>query len=161
MRSFTALTRILLVLLSLCLVLSAFAACAAEDEEVPQTEATDESGNDDTFDDDLYDENGYLLDQIPDEDLNYENKELKILCWASAANEFGCEETNGTAINDALVTRDINVEDRLGVNLHYLMDQVFSGSVTNTTHYTDLVRLAYESGDLYDPETERPEKRLI
>ena len=152
MRSFTALTRILLVLLSLCLVLSAFAACATEeeDDEVLETEATDESGSDDSLDDDLYDENGYLKDQIPDEDLNYENKELKILCWASVANEFGCDEATGSVINNALVTRDINVEDRLGVTLNYLMDQIAPGSATVTGHYVDLVRLATQSGDLYD-----------
>ena len=81
MRLFPTLTRILLVLLSLCLVLSAFAACAAEEDETLETEATESDGSDDSlddsFDEDLYDENGYLKDQIPDEDLNYENKELK------------------------------------------------------------------------------------
>ena len=150
MRSLTALTRILLVLLSLCLVLSAFVACSAEDDEDLPVDSTEEDSNDEYLDEDLYDENGYLKDQLPDEDLDYAGKELKILCWASPANEFGCEETNGTAINDAIVKRDINVEDRLGVDLHYLTDQVFNGSVTNISHYTELVRVAAEGGTPYD-----------
>ena len=150
MRTCKLCTKLLLLLLSLCMVLTAFAACATEEEDAPSVESTEADNGDETLDDDLYDENGYLKDQLPDEDLNYGNKELKILCWASPANEFGCEETNGTAINDALVKRDINVEDRLGVDLHYLMDQVFNGSVTNTSHYTDLVRVAAEGGTPYD-----------
>ena len=150
MRTCKLCTKFLLLLLSLCMVLTAFAACATEEEDAPSVESTEADNGDETLDDDLYDENGYLKDQLPDEDLNYGNKELKILCWASPANEFGCEETNGTAINDAIVKRDINVEDRLGVDLHYLMDQVFNGSVTNITHYTDLVRVAAEGGTPYD-----------
>lgn len=150
MRTCKFCTKLLLLLLSLCMVLTAFAACATEDEEGVYTPDSEEETVGEDLDDDLYDENGYLKDQLPDEDLNYGNKELKILCWASPANEFGCEETNGAAINDALVKRDINVEERLGVDLHYLMDQVFNGSVTNISHYTDLVRVAAEGGTPYD-----------
>ena len=150
MRSFQLWSRLLLLLLALCLMLTAFAACATEDDG-DDYQPQDTGDGDVTIDpnEGLYDENGYLLDQIPDE-LDYEDEELTVLCWASAANEFGCDETNGTAINDALVKRDINVEERLGVNLHYLMDQIPSGSVTAVSHFVDLVRLANESGDLYD-----------
>ena len=150
MRSVTLWSRLLLLLLSLCLVLTAFAACATDDEQ-DNYQPEDTGDGDVTVDpnDGLYDENGYFLDQLPD-DLDYENKELKILCWASAANEFGCDDTNGTAINDALVKRDMNVEERLGVDLHYLMDQISTGSVTSTGHYVDLVRRASQTGAPYD-----------
>ena len=150
MRSFQLWSRLLLLLLALCLMLTAFAACTTEDDG-DDYQPQDTGDGDVTIDpnEGLYDEDGYLLDQLPD-DLDYEDKELLILCWASPANEFGCDETNGTAVNDALVKRDINVEERLGVDLHYLMDQVASGSVTNVAHYVDLVRLASQSGDLYD-----------
>ena len=149
MRTCKFCTKLLLLLLSLCMVLTAFAACATEDEEGVYTPDSEEETVGEDLGDDLYDENGYLRDQIPD-DLKYEGKELKILCWNSVAGEFGCDETNGTAINDALVKRDINVEDRLGVTLNYLMDQIAPGSPTVTGHYVDLVRLASQSGDLYD-----------
>lgn len=156
MRSFPTLTRILLVLLSLCLVLSAFAACAAEEDETLETEATESDGSDDSlddsFDEDLYDENGYLKDQIPDEDLNYENEELKILCWASPANEFACDEYNGQAINDALVRRDLSVEERLDVNLHYLTELSGGGGNAGdeSNRHLQYVKAAADAGTPYD-----------
>ena len=149
MKSLKVGTRILLLLLALCMVISVFAACATEDEEPIQTQGSEAGDEEEDLGDDLYDEAGYLRDQIPD-DLNYEGKELKILCWNSVAGEFGCDETNGSAINDALVRRDINVEDRLGVTLNYLMDQIAPGSATVTGHYVDLIRVASQTGDLYD-----------
>lgn len=149
MRTLEKQTRLLFLLLAVCLMLTAFSACSAEDEEDAYVAITDEGASEGDLGDGDYDENGYLLDQLPD-DLNYQNEELKILCWASVANEFGCDETNGTAINDALVKRDLNVEERLGVNLHYLMDQISTGSVTTTGHYVDLVKVADASGDPYD-----------
>ena len=91
MRTCKLCTKLLLLLLSLCMVLTAFAACATEEEDARSVESTEADNGDETLDDDLYDENGYLKDQLPDEDLDYGNKELKILCWASPANEFGCE----------------------------------------------------------------------
>ena len=154
MRSFSALPRILLVLLSLCLVVSAFAACAAEENEALPTEATESEGTEDSFDDsiddDLYDENGFLKDQIPDEDLDYD-RELKVLCWASPANEFACDDINGQVINDALVKRDVNVEERLNVSLHYLTDLTGGGNAgQESDRHVELVKTASKAGTLYD-----------
>ena len=151
MHSITVLTRIFLVLLSLCLVLSAFAACATEDDEVLETEATESDDTEEVLEDDLYDENGYLKDQIPDEDLDYGNRELKILCWASPANEFACDEDNGQPINDALVRRDINVEDRLNVTLRYLTELAGGGSAGDESkRHVELIKAASKAGDYYD-----------
>ena len=149
MRSFQLWSRLLLLLLALSMVLTAFAACATEDDGDDYQPQDTGDGNV-TIDpnEGLYDEDGYLLDQLPD-DLDYQNKELTVLCFASPANEFGCDNTNGTPINDALVRRDINVEERLGVNLQYLTD-LASSSITEVTHYVELVRTASEANTPYD-----------
>ncbi len=144
------LARALTLILALVLALATFAGCATD--ENPQGDPSGDQGTqapatqDPTAD--LYDENGYLKDQIP-EGLNFQ-RELEVLCWASVANEFACDEINGTPINDALVTRDINVEDRLGIELHYLMDKLSTGSVTDVGHYTKLVQSASMQGDPFD-----------
>ena len=66
MRSVTLLSRFLLLLLALCLVLTAFAACATEDDG-DNYQPEDTGDGDVTVDpnDGLYDENGYFLDQLP------------------------------------------------------------------------------------------------
>ena len=144
MKKTPAFIRLLLTLLSLCLMLTAFAGCAGEkgDKESKGTNAATESTAD------LYDEDGYLKDQLP-EGLNF-NQELDVLCWNSAAKEFACDEFDGTAINDALVRRDLTVEERLGVELNYLTDKLGTGSVTETNHYIQLVQSASQTGQPFD-----------
>ncbi len=138
-------TRVLLVILSLSLLLAVFVGCD-KDTKDPSGGETGEATTPSTAH--LYDDEGYLKDQLP-EDLNFD-RELDILCWNSAANEFACDEFNGTAINDALVRRDISVEERLGVELNYLMDKLGTGSVTETSHYIKLVQSANQTGEPFD-----------
>ncbi len=68
-------SRFLLLILALCLVLTVLAGCSSEEEAIVRT--TESTEKNDDFDDGLHDENGYLLDQLPD-DLNY-NGEGKYL----------------------------------------------------------------------------------
>ena len=138
--------RFLLVILSLSLLLAVFVGCDRDAKDPSTTGEGGETTAPSTAH--LYDENGFLKDQLPD-DLDYEGKELSVLCFASPANEFACDELDGTPINDALVKRDINVEERLDVSLQYLTDLV-SGSVTEVTHYVQLVRAASQSNTPYD-----------
>ena len=150
MRSISFSLRLFLLLLALCLTVSAFAGCTSGGEpqvsqnggQTTQPPATEDPNAG------LYDENGYWKDQIPEE-LDY-NRELSILCWASIANEFGCDDYNGQAINDALVSRDLDVEDRLNVSLLYLTELIGGDSVVAVNHYVDLVKKANQSGDTYN-----------
>ena len=147
----TRFARPLTLFLALIMVLSALAGCTAGGE--PQTtqpggQTTQPPATEDP-NAGLYDENGYWKDQIPEE-LDY-NRELSILCWASVANEFACDEYNGQAINDALVSRDLNVEERLNVSLNYLTELTGGGNAgAESKRHVELVRAASQSGDLYD-----------
>ena len=141
-------SKIWILLLVCAMLLGSLAGCAdSNNNQSTANNGTKEqsSGEDPS---ELYDEDGYLKDQLP-EGLSF-NKELDILCWNSVAKEFGCDEPDGTAINDALVKRDMAVEERLNVSLNYLMDQVGKGSVTETAHYITLVQQASQGGTPFD-----------
>lgn len=141
-------SKIWILLLVCAMLLGSLAGCAdSNNNQSTANNGTKEqsSGEDPS---ELYDEDGYLKDQLP-EGLSF-NKELDILCWNSVAKEFGCDEPDGTAINDALVKRDMAVEERLNVSLNYLMDQVGTGSATETAHYITLVQQASQGGSPFD-----------
>ena len=138
--------RILLLMLAFSILLTSMFGCGSDNNQNASNETKEQSSGESTAD--LYDEDGYLKDQLPEE-LSF-NKELDVLCWNSVAKEFGCDEPNGTAINDALVKRDMAVEERLDVSLNYLMDQVGTGSVTEIAHYVTLVQQAAQGGSPFD-----------
>ena len=147
----TRFARILTLLLTVTLLSCSFFGCAGGGTDPQNTQNNSTTAAPATTEDPnagLYDENGYWKDQIPEE-LDY-NQEVSILCWASIANEFACDEYNGQAINDALVSRDLNVEDRLNISLVYLTELIGGESVTTVNHYTDMVKKAAQSGDTYD-----------
>ena len=141
------LVRILILVLAFSILLTSAVACTSNDDQNAGNATKGQSSGESTAD--LYDQDGYLKDQIPDE-LDYEGKELSVLCWASSANEFACDDLNGQTINDALVRRDLNVEDRLNVSLNYLTNLIYSGSIAEVNHYIELVKKASQAGDYYD-----------
>lgn len=63
------------------------------------------------------DENGYELDRLPE--LNYNNEEFVLFTWSNQVkwewNEDG--ETNGDKIHDAIYTRQVRTEERLGIKI--------------------------------------------
>ena len=65
----------------------------------------------------LYDENGYLLDSLPD-DLNFGGKEFRIFTWSNQTNwEWDADGITGDIIGDAIYNRKLTVEERMGVKL--------------------------------------------
>ena len=141
------LVRILLLMLAFAILLTSVFGCESNNDQ-DAVSATQEQSSEE-FLDDLYDENGYLKDQIPEE-LDYD-RELSILCWASVANEFACDDYNGQPINDALVKRDLNVEERLNVSLKYLTELTGGGSAGDESNrHVALVQTTAKAGDFYD-----------
>lgn len=113
MKSAQKLTRLLLLLLALAMVISTFAACATEDDEIVSTEdSTQGSVSGDEYDDNL-DENGYEKDDIP-EGLNF-GDEFKILSAENQKNHHWREETDDSTVGKAIFKRNQTVEDRLGI----------------------------------------------
>lgn len=80
-------------------------------EPAPATNAAQETG-------DAYDENGYLLDGIPD-DLDFSGQTVSIYVRGDRLNtEFLAEET-GDIVDDAVFARNRTIEERLNVTLNY------------------------------------------
>ena len=74
------------------------------------------------------DENGYLLDDIP-AGLKY-NEEINIFYWTDyTMTEFFVEDSTGDNISNAIYSRNLNVEDRLGVTLSYYGEKGGSDSM--------------------------------
>jgi hypothetical protein len=94
-------------------------ACARGEKNQDQTTTgmAEESGNEPETTAAIYDEKGYLLDSIPS-DLKFDNKEYRIFTWSNQTTwEWDAAEFTGDIIKDALYTRVIQVEERLGVKL--------------------------------------------
>lgn len=101
-----------------------------QNEDQPAETTTQPAASDETSKspDEGYDENGYILDNLPD-DLNFQNAEVTFLIWEDCPMlEFFVEGLNGEIINDAIFERNRIVEDRLGVKLNYV------ATLGNDTH---------------------------
>ena len=134
------------LILALMLLAAAFAGCAGgtggEDTAtgVPTAQVSDtEAGTSD-----LYDSNGYLKDSIPEGKFNYNDEEFNVLYWSDREHEeFVAEAMTGDAVNDAIFTRNLNTETRMGVKL------VFTGTpgnASNNANFTAKVDAAIQSG---------------
>lgn len=117
MKKASKLTRAILLLMSLLLVLSAFAGCK-KDEPVNNGD-TDETDNGDS----PYDENGYLKDQIPS-GLNF-NDEFTVLAAGTQKQHFFSDENGVTPIEQAIYERNYTVEDRLGVEFNWVFQDCY------------------------------------
>lgn len=70
--------------------------------------------------DDSLDSHGFLKDEIP-ADVKFGGAEVNMLIREKIANtEFFVEEATGDIVDDALVSRNNKVEERLGVKLNYI-----------------------------------------
>lgn len=65
-----------------------------------------------------YDANGYLKDDLPD-GLDYKNELFTILAWKQGVTEYFVEDQTGDVIDNALYSRNLAVEERLGVKLYF------------------------------------------
>ena len=95
------------------------------------------------------DENGFELDRLPE--LNYNNEEVVIFTWSNQAmwewNEDG--ETNGDKVHDAIYTRQVRTEERLGIEIVIVKQ---NGDWNNRNSFITSVEANVNSGsqDAYD-----------
>ena len=91
-----------------------------------------------------YDENGYLKSDLP-EDLNFGGATITMLYWDDVENpEFESDGINGDIVNDAIYTRNINVEEKLGVKFKFAHTE---GDVSNISEFKNVVGNAYMAGE--------------
>lgn len=65
-----------------------------------------------------YDANGFLRDSVPD-DLDFGDTDFQFLAWKQTTKEYFVEEPTGEVIDNAIYNRNMAVEERLGVKLHF------------------------------------------
>ena len=89
------------------------------------------------------DENGYLLDSLP-AGLNFEGAEIGILNWNSEQPEFEIEEITGDIVNDAIFTRNEQVQKRLNVKLAFTEQK---GDNSNRAAFLQFAQKSYQAGE--------------
>lgn len=119
--------RVLSLLLVLVMMLGVVACGAGKDGEdtttTPAPGSGDATGGDTTTTapetENPYDENGYLKSSLP-EDLDFNDEVVTILWWTDVEKpEFVAEEQTGDLNNDAIYTRNMNVQEKLGVTFEW------------------------------------------
>ncbi len=95
-----------------------------------------------------YDSKGYLKDDITD-DIKFTGKTVTILAWDDVEHEeFNPAGDTGDPVNDALVTRNRNVEQRLGITL--VFDRSQKGNSSNIASWKAYVGGQVQSGSEFD-----------
>lgn len=95
------------------------AACGKPGDEAETT--TDNTKETDSIEtDDNLDEKGYIKDNLPD-DLNFDGMDVRVLYWSDVERpEFEETEITGDVVGDAIFQRNMNIEERLGVDLSFI-----------------------------------------
>ncbi len=113
--------RILAALLLAAMLNPAMISCGetAADNKSAVTNAAAEVTTEAAETEPTHDENGFLLDEIPD-DLDYDGRTFTILKWDHYESmDFNVEELNGEIMNDAIYERNRAAEERLNVVLEF------------------------------------------
>lgn len=121
--------------------------CACSDQTGADEETTAGAGVEETTaaaETENVDANGLQKDNLP-ADLNYGNEDFTTLYWSDREHEeFFVENMNGEIVNDALFTRNQQVEDRLGVTLKYVGT---AGNAQNIMNFTNKLSASVQAGD--------------
>ena len=138
----------LISLLLAALFCVSFAACATPSGETDGTTAApagdSQTASVVTEDPDApkYDENGYRLSDLPE--LNFNDEVFTGLYWKDVEMpEYESEGPNGQLVNDAIYTRNSNVEGKLHVTLAW---EKTAGNGSNINNYVSVVENAFKSG---------------
>lgn len=94
------------------------------------------------------DENGYVLDDLPN-DLNFKST-TTVLYWDDAERvEFEVlqEELDGSLVEEAIYNRNMKTEERLGTTFDWIGHPGDNGDRAN---FSDYVQNAYSGGTYYD-----------
>ena len=124
-------------------MLLTFVSCGKRDG---QTEQSESDVVDNTGSQVETDENGFVLDSIPD-DIDYGGKEVGIFGW-SGGGETDFDTQSGTEVPAALYKRNVTVEERLGVKLRF--DTSLNGGNANRAEYITSVETVLSGSTEYD-----------
>ncbi len=137
--------RFLLLLLAFSTVLVCFVGCndnskKPDDTTESQEETTDPNNG-------TTDPNTPTLD-IP-ANLNYGNAPITVLAWNSIRTDFShqVEEMNGVPLDEAILERDANLSERVGIILDYTP---IAGGHNQVSPFKSFVQQAHEGGTPYD-----------
>ena len=117
MKHTTMLVRVLLMLLSLCMLVGAFAACGTEVAGENTSEKPNATEAPASTEDLNLDANGYWKDNVPD-GLNYGDVCL-ILAADNQKGHFWAEESDTSNVGQAIFQRNATVEERLGIEIKW------------------------------------------
>ena len=153
-RKMNAFKRMMALMLAI-LMLASIVACGGKTEDPAATTtaqggdaadtttaATEQTYADPKDDPANYDANGYWKDDLP-EDLNFNGDVVSVLNWKAEENEFEILEQTGTLVDDAIYQRNMNIEERLGVDLTFTQ---IEGSNSYIADFAQYVQQAYQSG---------------
>lgn len=138
-----------LALILAALMLSSTLLACAKDEGTPNDTTAAPSGDTTTAPegaettDPTVDENGYLLDSLPN-DLNFEGATVGILHWNSEEEEFEIEEITGDILNDSIYKRNETVQNRLNVKFTFTEQKGDNGSRAD---FLNFVQKSYQAGE--------------
>jgi len=121
-------------IMSLLLLTAVLAGCGSGEHVAEQTSGTETSTTPETT-------SMYEPDNLP-ADLDFAGKTVSILTWAE--NKEFCEEQTGEIVDDALYTRDRQVEERLNVELEHIG---MSYAWSTREEYLSKVRSSVMAGD--------------
>jgi len=118
------------LILALLMVAVTLFSCAGGEDKKPDTETSGDTtapGGDKP----MYDENGYILDRLP-EKLDFKGETITIFYWSDRhIQEFFSEGQNGDNINDAIYLRNLMATERLNDQLE------FYGELGDGSHYLE------------------------
>ena len=147
MKNSKLLLRVLCLLIALCTLCATFAACAAENEEDTGSTAGSEVGGSTPDDEEapLTDEDGYLLDSIP-EDFKIKEK-FSILGWSESKSQYYRAELGSDVVGNAVYLRNMAVEERLDVELDW---SFVDGDWDDRNKYSQQIAATSDAGMAYD-----------
>ena len=145
----TVITRMLTLFLALFMLVSVFTACKTENEDA-STQSSESAVDTEKGTEALgpeTDKNGYILDNIP-EDLKL-NREVRILHSKHMEKRICVkeEDVGNNVIYRAIYDRWQNVQDRLGIDIHWEAEPGQDGS-QNT--FIQRVKTQSNTGSAYD-----------
>ncbi len=106
--------KILAIVLAFLMLSTVLVGCKTKDDDGAGSNSVTTSGNNGEVVIE-YDENGYEKDTLPD-NLDYKGKEVNVFHWQErAAEDWLDEATPGNIVEEAVVLRQMKVEERLGV----------------------------------------------
>lgn len=127
-----------------CLLLFGIVGCVDLSDDTDETTVLVDGAE--TTDSNL-DANGYEKDGVPN-NLNF-GKTVSIACWNSERVEFEIleEERDGDIVTEAIYERNMNAEERLGIDLDWYEER---GSNSYIDEFVNAITTKYNSGTSYD-----------